>query len=153
MKGSPGDQGARSPKGRRSREEIRGATEHVRSRSASLLAPGNARAKCRVGRLPPQDVPAHRGRWRQVWTWWRGRGEPATPLRCLPVGARRPRSVPHGRHAGPEAPSQDTRSQDTETRGRQDVSPAVRGGVFRTREEAGNTQASSNCRMKEQNAA
>lgn len=105
------------------------------------------------GASPPQDDPAHRGRWRQVWTWWRGRGEPATPLRCLPVGARRPRSVPHGRHAGPEAPSQDTRSQDAETRGRQDVSPAVRGGVFRTREEAGNTQASSNCRMKEQNAA
>lgn len=94
MKGSPGDQGARSPKGHRSREEIRGAAEHVRSRSASLLAPGNARAKCRVGRLPPQDDPAHRGRWRQVWTWWRGRGEPATPLRCLPVGAPPPSKRP-----------------------------------------------------------
>lgn len=56
MKGSPGDQGARSPKGRRSGEEIRGAAEHVRSRSASLLAPGNARAKCRVGRLPPRTT-------------------------------------------------------------------------------------------------
>lgn len=82
-----------------------------------------------------------------------GVGNPRRPYAACRRALRRPRSVPHGRHAGPEAPSQDTRSQDAETRGRQDVSPAVRGGVFRTREEVGNTQASSNCWMKEQNAA